>query len=150
MNSDFDQARAIAERVARRLADHRDGGPSSTEVGAEIGKVRANIDELQQRLSQLEAGGTRAAANQQPHRQFASHLDLYEQSLAPTPTTPFTHSPWLAGVNAVPSHPSEERFGVEEATINELVDFFQSEKTCSLDPSGKPCDHCAMCSSRGF
>jgi len=101
MNSDFDQARAIAERVARRLAGHSDAGSSSTEVGAEISKVQANINELQQRLSQLEAGGARA--NQQPQRQFASHLDLYEQSLAPTPTTPFTHSPWLAGVNAVPS-----------------------------------------------
>ncbi|HKR12981.1 MAG TPA: hypothetical protein VJT15_13060 [Pyrinomonadaceae bacterium] len=58
------------------------------------------------------------------------------------------HSPWLAGVNA--SHPSQERFGVEEATVAELVDFFQNEKTCTLEPGGKPCDHCAMCSSRGF
>ena len=61
---------------------------------------------------------------------------------------PRTHSPWLAGVNA--SHPSLERFGVEEATVSELVDFFQNEKACSLEPGGKPCDHCAMCSSRGF
>ncbi len=51
------------------------------------------------------------------------------------------HSPW---------HPSLERFGVEEATVSELVDFFQSEKSCTLEPGGKPCDHCAMCSSRGF
>ena len=47
-------------------------------------------------------------------------------------------------------HSSQERFGVEEATINELVEFFEQEKKCSMDPSGKPCDHCAMCSSRGF
>jgi hypothetical protein len=47
-------------------------------------------------------------------------------------------------------HSSEERFGVEEATVAELVEFFESEKKCSMDPSGKPCDHCAMCSSRGF
>jgi hypothetical protein len=58
------------------------------------------------------------------------------------------HSPWLAGVNA--SHPSQERFGVEEATVSELVDFFQNENTCTIEPGGKPCDHCAMCSSRGF
>ena len=56
--------------------------------------------------------------------------------------TPRVHSPWL--------HPSQERFGVEEATVSELVDFFQNEKTCTLEPGGKPCDHCAMCSSRGF
>jgi hypothetical protein len=43
-----------------------------------------------------------------------------------------------------------DRFGVEEATVSELVDFFQNEKACSLEPGGKPCDHCAMCSSRGF
>jgi len=48
------------------------------------------------------------------------------------------------------SHPSQERFGVEEATVAELVEFFENEKQCSVDPSGKPCDHCAMCSSRGF
>ena len=47
-------------------------------------------------------------------------------------------------------HPSQERFGIEEATVAELVEFFENEKKCSLDPSGKPCDHCAMCSSRGF
>ena len=63
---------------------------------------------------------------------------------------PLTHSPWLAGVNASIAHPSQERFGVEEATISELVDFFEKEKVCSVEPGGKPCDHCAMCSSRGF
>lgn len=47
-------------------------------------------------------------------------------------------------------HSSQERFGVEEATLTELVEFFEREKKCSMDPSGKPCDHCAMCSSRGF
>ena len=55
---------------------------------------------------------------------------------------PRLHSPW--------DHPSLERFGVEEATVSELVDFFQNEKACSMEPGGKPCDHCAMCSSRGF
>jgi hypothetical protein len=49
-----------------------------------------------------------------------------------------------------PSHASQERFGVEEATVKELVEFFESEKKCSVEPGGKPCDHCAMCSSRGF
>ena len=56
-------------------------------------------------------------------------------------SAPRMHSPW---------HPSLDRFGVEEATVSELVDFFQGEKQCSMEPGGKPCDHCAMCSSRGF
>lgn len=151
MNSETDQARAIAERIARRVASGNVGSRQSAArsgASAEIAEVRANINELQQRLAQLEADqrsdpglSIAPARNASP---FSDH------PLAPAPTTPFTHSPWLAGVNATPAHPAEERFGVEEATINELVDFFQNEKLCSLDPSGKPCDHCAMCSSRGF
>jgi len=43
-----------------------------------------------------------------------------------------------------------EKFGVEEAVVSELVDYFEKEKTCGVEPGGKPCDHCAMCSSRGF
>ena len=60
-------------------------------------------------------------------------------------------NPQSALYNSPPAeHTSEERFGVEEATVTELVEFFENEKKCSMDPSGKPCDHCAMCSSRGF
>jgi hypothetical protein len=92
--------------------------------------MRATLNELQNRLIQIESkvgSGT---------------------SVGSTSTAPRVQSPWLAGVNA--SHPSMEKFGVEEATVSELVDFFQNEKACSLEPGGKPCDHCAMCSSRGF
>ena len=63
--------------------------------------------------------------------------------------TPAT-SLWLSGTY-VPAteHPSQERFGIDEA-VSEMVDFFEREKTCNLEPGGKPCDHCGMCSSRGF
>ena len=79
---------------------------------------------------------------------------------------PPTQSPWLTSMSnmygqtsnpqsairnsQLPAHPSQERFGVEEAAVSELVEFFENEKKCSVDPSGKPCDHCAMCSGRGF
>jgi hypothetical protein len=60
-------------------------------------------------------------------------------------------APPSAQYNAPPAeHSSQERFGVDEAAVTELVEFFENEKKCSIDPSGKPCDHCAMCSSRGF
>lgn len=118
-----DQARLVAERIARRVG----GGSvqsSNTDIGSELAAMRATLNELQNRLIQIESKvGTPSAA-------------------------PRVHSPWLAGVNA--SHPSQERFGVEEATVSELVDFFQNEKTCTVEPGGKPCDHCSMCSSRGF
>ena len=71
-------------------------------------------------------------------------------SAASSQFVPATHSPWVRDFNSAPDHPSQERFGVEEATVAELVEFFENEKKCSVDPSGKPCDHCAMCSSRGF
>ncbi len=109
-----DQARVIAERIARRVA----GGTtptaaSSSDVASELAAMRASLNEMQNRLTQIEA----------------------------KVSVPRVHSPW---------HPSLERFGVEEATVSELVDYFQSEKACSIEPGGKPCDHCAMCSSRGF
>ena len=88
--------------------------PQSTDIGAELAGIRASLNELQDRLVQIEA----------------------------KVSVPRVHSPW--------SHPSMERFGVEEATVSELVDYFQGEKQCSMEPGGKPCDHCAMCSSRGF
>ena len=112
----------MAERIARRVGAGSVQG-SSTDISSELTAIRVTLNELQNRLIQIES---KVGSN----------------------ATPRVHSPWLAGVNA--SHPSQERFGVEEATVSELVDFFQNEKTCSVEPGGKPCDHCAMCSSRGF
>ena len=71
-------------------------------------------------------------------------------SALPAQFVPATQSPWLRDFNSAPDHPSQERFGIEEATVAELVEFFESEKKCSVEPGGKPCDHCSMCSSRGF
>jgi hypothetical protein len=68
----------------------------------------------------------------------------------PAQFVPLTQSPWLRDFNNASHHPSQERFGIEEATVAELVEFFESEKKCSVEPGGKPCDHCATCSSRGF
>ena len=118
-----DQARLMAERIARRVGAAPAAAPAGADIASELAAMRATLNELQSKLIQIES----------------------KVGFDPTPRV---HSPWLAGVNA--SHPSLERFGVEEATVSELVDFFQKEKTCSVEPGGKPCDHCAMCSSRGF
>ena len=131
-----DQARQIAERIAKRVATPAAVPRSvvSGDISSELAAMRASLGELQNRLVQIESrieSKLRSGA-------------IYSEGVA----APRMHSPWLAGVNA--NHPSEERFGVEEATVSQMVDYFQSEKTCSMEPGGKPCDHCSMCSSRGF
>jgi hypothetical protein len=47
-------------------------------------------------------------------------------------------------------HPSQERFEIAEAIADAIFDGVQKEKACTFEPNGKPCDHCSMCSSRGF
>lgn len=47
-------------------------------------------------------------------------------------------------------HPSQEKFAVIEAVADEIFTDLQKEKACAFEPNGKPCDHCSMCSSRGF
>jgi hypothetical protein len=47
-------------------------------------------------------------------------------------------------------HSSQERFAVAEAIADAIFDHHSKEKACTFEPNGKPCDHCAMCSSRGF
>ncbi len=47
-------------------------------------------------------------------------------------------------------HPSIERFSVIEAFADEIITNLNKEKACTFEPNGKPCDHCSMCSSRGF
>jgi hypothetical protein len=142
MGTETDQARLIAERIARRVSPDALGSSgesaAGSELSSELAAMRASLGELQRRLGQIEMR-VRSGDASGPVR------STIEPSL-----TPRTHSPWLAGVNYSVGHPSEEKFGIEEATVSELVDFFQNEKQCSVEPGGKPCDHCSMCSSRGF
>jgi hypothetical protein len=140
MSSESDQARLIAERIARRISQASPSPHTATngnaDLSAELAAMRAGLTELQNRLVQIESKLRSGAVS--------------PETSVPSSLGPRMHSPWLAGVNTRDAHPSQERFGVEEATVSELVDFFQNEKTCSVEPGGKPCDHCAMCSSRGF
>jgi|SRR5688500_11562743 len=48
------------------------------------------------------------------------------------------------------THPSQEKFAVLEAVADQIIDGLKNEKACTFEPNGKPCDHCSMCSSRGF
>ena len=51
--------------------------------------------------------------------------------------------------NSKLNHPSQEKFKSLEEIADEIIANLE-EKACPYEPTGKPCDHCAMCSSRGF
>jgi len=153
MSTELDHAREIAERIARRIGNNtsdRSEAPRRTqlkpELTSELAAVRAGLSELQRKIAQLEAKVSSDATDSSASFGLANAPSV-SSSARPVPST---HSPWLAGVNASLAHPSLEKFGVEEAVVSELVDYFEKEKTCSVEPGGKPCDHCAMCSTRGF
>ncbi len=48
------------------------------------------------------------------------------------------------------AHPSLDKFPVLEAVADQIIEGLKNEKACTFEPNGKPCDHCSMCSSRGF
>ena len=155
MSTESDHAREIAARIARRVtagpsANDRDeirASQAQPQLTSELAAVRAGLNELQKKIAQLEA---KVSSESVDSRTISSSSSSFSAPPNPTHAVPLTHSPWLAGGNASISHPSQEKFGVEEAVVSQLVDYFEKEKTCSVEPGNKPCDHCAMCSSRGF
>lgn len=160
MSTELDHAREIAERIARRVAKDAtpDRAPARAqarpELTSELASVRAGLSELQRKIAQLEARVSSPRGDPPTESGFSpAARSQASASQSPSNTASpvlLTHSPWLAGVNAGISHPSQEKFGVDEAVVSELVDYFEKEKICTVEPGGKPCDHCAMCSSRGF
>jgi hypothetical protein len=49
-----------------------------------------------------------------------------------------------------PLHPSQSRFENLEEFSHQTINSSPNEKACPFEPAGKPCDHCSMCSARGF
>jgi hypothetical protein len=86
----------------------------------DLTKILSKLDDLNSRLVQIE-----------------SRLEDNPQ-IQPTETPNFINP-----VFPIFQHASRERFALAE-------DAEQKEKACHFEPGGKPCDHCAMCSSRGF
>jgi hypothetical protein len=135
-------------------------------VNEELTAIRSGLHDLEQKLDRVESKIVQGTAGA-PIQSRARVIDFVSSnppsatspSIASPPPrdsfpqsqfVPATHSPWVRDFGAAPEHVSQERFGVEEAAVSELVEFFEGEKKCSVEPGGKPCDHCAMCSSRGF
>jgi hypothetical protein len=157
-SSEQDRVRELAERVARKLSDEPTGGARDAGEGDELASLRASLAEIQRRLDNIEShttrDGARAQNNDAPRQPNAAESGRGSASSPQNPAQPTrtpTRSMWLSGTY-VPAteHPSQEQFtGIGEA-VSELVEFFEREKTCNVEPGGKPCDHCGLCSSRGF
>ncbi|HKP38550.1 MAG TPA: hypothetical protein VJT71_16950 [Pyrinomonadaceae bacterium] len=164
MTTGEDRVRQIAERVARRVA----GGDDRTSTENPANETRQPLETPRARVIDFISAGppvrTTPSIGQSAPRERTSEPGSAKPPAEYFQFVPVTQSPWLGRLpsmlgnnppaaisNAQPvSHPSQERFGVEEAAVAELVEFFENEKKCTVEPGGKPCDHCAMCSSRGF
>lgn len=73
---------------------------------------------------------------------FNERLDKIEAQISTNSKSPIP--------NSKPLHASLEKFASLEELADEIIEHLGNEKACSFEPNGKPCDHCAMCSSRGF
>lgn len=92
------------------------------------------------RLLEAEQQGGDLAAVFAGLEKINHRLDKLEQSLAvPGPE-----------VTKKTGHPSQEKFAVIEALADQIAEGLKNEKACTFEPNGRPCDHCSMCSSRGF
>jgi hypothetical protein len=149
MSDGQEQVDRIAARIAARLDAAKTNGATTKEAAnadetaRDVAALRETLAEMQKRLAQLEshlAGGEKRAHAALPV------LPASTQNAAPPRSFNTTY---VSAVQDAPGHASQERFGIGEA-VSELVDFFEREKICELEPGGKKCDHCAMCSARGF
>jgi len=160
VSAEHDRMRAIAERIAGRISqstgeDSATARPASNTEADDLTAVRESLAELKRKLANIEehlsrekenASHSRAASERNERSAPLSHMPQRDATRPPTSV----QSPWLSGIYVPATHPSQERFDVEEAAVSELVDFFEKEKVCELEPGGKPCTHCDMCSTRGF
>jgi hypothetical protein len=147
-----ERIKELARRIAARIAGEGGAAAPGAEAG-EVATLRASLAEVKRRLQQLEARSGSTREQERTVNSTNADTGTYLNGAAEGAQTDHmvARSPWLFGggtyVSAV--HPSEQRFGISEA-VTELVDYFEAEKTCEMEPGGKPCDHCGMCSARGF
>jgi hypothetical protein len=100
-----------------------------------------NLAEKIARILESETKPVDFSSIQASIEKLSQRLDGIESRLEPSP--PIHPSSLIL-------HPSQERFAIAEAMADEIFAGIQKEKACTFEPNGKPCDHCSMCSSRGF
>ena len=157
MSAEQDRVRALAERIAERVSqgeNEKQERSTSNSGSDELADVRESLAELKRKLYTIEEHlareGNDASIEKRSNLAERNEEGASRRSQATARPPLSAHSPWLSGIYVPAAHPSQERFGVEEAAVSELVDYFEKEKVCELEPGGKPCTHCDMCSTRGF
>ena len=158
MSAEQDRVRVLAERIARRVSQSEDDSNASPNASAsdepndDMAAMRKSLDELKRKLATIEEqlSHEKDASVETLDIQQRNERNASEQERQEARAPSAVRSPWLSGVYVPATHPSLEKFGVEEAAVSELVDYFEKEKVCELEPGGKPCNHCAMCNTRGF
>ena len=147
-SSEQDRVRELAERVARRL-ESGPGAQAGEPGGGDLAALRASLADIQRRLTHIESHITHGEDCDDDAGQPNDALSASTSSTrnASSQTRPM----WLSGTYVpATAHPSQEQFENLGEAVSELVEFFEREKTCTLEPGGKPCDHCGQCSARGF
>src|SRR5215210_7281661 len=106
MSTEQDQARLLAERIARRVSGGQTGSRASrseggSDVGHELSVMRATLEELQLRLARIEshvthnANDTFQSERDSESREQGSAQQQTRQSMG---AQGGSRSPWLSGV----------------------------------------------------
>lgn len=102
-----------------------------------------NLAEKIARILEAEPNSADLSSLQTSIEKINKRLDSIETKLT-------SQTPQSAIKTSQSLHPSQEKFSVAEAIADEIIENLENEKACRFEPNGKPCDHCSMCSSRGF
>jgi len=94
------------------------------EKGSDAAFLRSSLEKINQRLDKIEEKLETGNSN---------HI---------RPSSYITHPS--------KTHPSQKKYNIAEIIADEVIAGLEKEKACPYEPTGKPCDHCAMCSSHGF
>ena len=109
--------------------------------------TNGNTQNLAERIAQLLQENEKGSddALRASLEKINARLDKIESQL-----TSQNSNPQSAIRNPQSFHVSQEKFKSLEEIADEIIATLENEKACPYEPTGKPCDHCAMCSSRGF
>jgi Arc/MetJ-type ribon-helix-helix transcriptional regulator len=106
----------------------------------------ANTQNLAERIARLLQENEKGSTDDF----LRSSLEKINQRLDKIETQISTQNPKSQIPNPKSIHASQEKFTSLEELADEIIANLQNEKACPYEPTGKPCDHCAMCNSRGF